>query len=290
MVHADAGQRQALAKCPLQPSLYLRFLDDIIGIWTHGKDTFETFKNILNNRYQSIKIKHTIDCNSVNFLDTTISFTPSDATHNKIISMVCFKPTDTHALLHKHSYHPRHTFRGIIKSQILRFHRICSLNSDFHQAVSILFSSLRKRHYSDRFLCRIKSQTLATLVPPHLHLVDRDAPSSPQPTHRWMNHLVNSPHTAPVRSPPKLTPFITTFSHRYNELHHLFKSNFDHRTSQNPALQNHTVISALRKNASLRDLLVTATFSTESPTTGTHQKQLLNQNISLTHTANMARQ
>jgi len=37
-----------------------------------------------------------------------------------------FKPTDTHQLLHGSSYHPKHTTKGILKSQILRFKRISS--------------------------------------------------------------------------------------------------------------------------------------------------------------------
>ena len=37
-----------------------------------------------------------------------------------------FKPIDTLELLHKKSHHPNHTFKGIIKSQILRYVRICN--------------------------------------------------------------------------------------------------------------------------------------------------------------------
>lgn len=58
---------------------------------------------------------------------------------------VYFKPTDCHALLHKSSYHPKHTFKGIIKSQIIRFYRISSKESDLQDSISVLFRSLRKR-------------------------------------------------------------------------------------------------------------------------------------------------
>ncbi len=38
----------------------------------------------------------------------------------------CFKETDQHALLYKSSHHPRHTFKGLIKSQLIRFYHICT--------------------------------------------------------------------------------------------------------------------------------------------------------------------
>lgn len=63
----------------------------------------------------------------------------------KISTKVYFKPTDCHALLHKSSYHPKHTFKGIIKSQIIRFYRISSKESDLQDSISVLFRSLRKR-------------------------------------------------------------------------------------------------------------------------------------------------
>ena len=59
---------------------------------------------------------------SVNFLDVTISKGVDPAHVGKLVTKVYFKPTDTHALLHKASFHPQHTFRGIVKSQLIRFH------------------------------------------------------------------------------------------------------------------------------------------------------------------------
>lgn len=56
---------------------------------------------------------------------------------------VYFKPTDTHALLHKTSHHPKHTYRGIIKSQLIRFNRICARHEDVEVATGTLFKDLR---------------------------------------------------------------------------------------------------------------------------------------------------
>ena len=72
---------------------------------------------------------------------------------------VYFKPTDTHRLLHKTSYHPGHTFKAILKSQILRYYRICANPADFANSIKLLFT-LTTLNYSRRFLCTIKMRTL----------------------------------------------------------------------------------------------------------------------------------
>ena len=50
-----------------------------------------------------------------------------------------------------------------MKSQILRFHRICSQKTDFELACTSVFQSLKTRGYSARFLRCVKSQTLRDL-------------------------------------------------------------------------------------------------------------------------------
>ena len=64
-------------------------------------------------------------------------------------------------LMHKKSFHPKHTFEGILKSQLIRFLTICNNMEDFHEATSILLKAHReKRHYSGRFLRQVKSRFL----------------------------------------------------------------------------------------------------------------------------------
>ena len=153
-------ESQALAKCNKEPLLYLRFLDDIFVIWPHSESEFWEFFDTLNNHSPSIKLKATIHPKQIDFLDVTI-FKGNRFNEVGILdTKVYFKPTDTHELLHKESFHPKHTFPGIIKSQIMRFHRICNNKVDFDEACTILFTSLRSRHYSNRFLRGIKSKTL----------------------------------------------------------------------------------------------------------------------------------
>ena len=128
---------------PQKTTSYFRYLDDIFIIWPHSRQDFDQFFKILNTHHPNIKLKPTIHDNSIDFLDVTVFKGQRFQTHKKLDTKVFFKPTDTHELLHRSSYHPKHTFRGIVKSQIERFHRICNNKHDFDEACTILFSALK---------------------------------------------------------------------------------------------------------------------------------------------------
>lgn len=158
-------EEDALSKCPKKPLCYLRYLDDIFIIWQHTIEEFQTFFDTLNNQHKNIKLKSTVSETSVDFLDITIFKGNKFNNSGSFDTKVYFKPTDTHELLHKSSYHPKHTFKGIIKSQVIRFHRICSNKIDFELACKTLFSVLKHRGYSSSFLRKIKRDTLHQLKP-----------------------------------------------------------------------------------------------------------------------------
>ena len=158
-------ENEALNKSSKLPDCYFRYLDDIFIIWSHSENEFWEFFNVLNNHHPTIKLKASINENSVDFLDVTVFKGQRFTKNQNLDTKVYFKPTDTHQLLHKSSYHPKHTFKSLIKSQIIRFHRICNNENDFNNACTILFSALKHRGYSKRFLRTIKSQTLLDLKP-----------------------------------------------------------------------------------------------------------------------------
>ena len=69
--------------------------------------------------------------------------------HNILLkTRVFFKKTDTHQLLHTGSFHPKHTTKGIPKSQLLRFKRISSSKMDYDRTCKILFNTLKSRRYT----------------------------------------------------------------------------------------------------------------------------------------------
>ena len=71
---------------------------------------------------------------------------------------VFFKCFNTYELLHKSSYHPKHTFKGIVQAKIIQFHRICSNKSDFDNACSPVLAIIQ-REYASSFLRKIICDT-----------------------------------------------------------------------------------------------------------------------------------
>lgn len=125
-------EESAFLKCSKLPLIYFRYLDDIWGIWTHSAKDFEGFVQTLNNHHPSIKLKPTLDPTEINFLDTT-TFKGLDFNRTgKLDIKIYFKPTDSHALLQKTSFHPKHTFKGIVYSQ-LRVHSEHGMKTENNQ-------------------------------------------------------------------------------------------------------------------------------------------------------------
>lgn len=145
-------EQAVFPKCSKLPILYIRYLDDIFGIWTHSKSDFEDFISVLNNHHDAITVKHNLQSEEIEFLDTQVFFMRESIENWRLGTRVYFKPTDTHVLLHKNSFHPKHTFKGIVKSQLMRFERICTRPEDVEIATKTLFRALIPRGYSRSFL------------------------------------------------------------------------------------------------------------------------------------------
>ena len=230
-------EESALETAPLQPLFYYRFLDDIWGIWNHSKEEFTQFTEHLNTHTTSIKIKHTFSDQEVNFLDTVTYKGQKWQNSNCLDIKIYFKETDSHSLLYKTSYHPRHTYSGIVKSQLLRFHRICSDKEHFYEATKVLFSALRKRGYSRSFLRRALKDFLKVRIRSNTDMT--------------------------------IIPLVATFSKASLQLNRLAKSNFQRFLLNTEHLQKHTIISAFRRNRNLKDLLVKSRL----PSLNSHKPQ-----------------
>uniref|UniRef100_A0A0F8AB68 GIY-YIG domain-containing protein n=1 Tax=Larimichthys crocea TaxID=215358 RepID=A0A0F8AB68_LARCR len=216
-------ETSALASCKQKPTYYYRYLDDIWGVWPHSMEDFNQFLLTLNSHNPSIKLKSTTSDTSVDFLDTTTYKGINFQENNKLDIKVFFKETDTHALLHRTSYHPKHTYKGLLKSQLLRFHRICTHKRDFMTATKTLFKALAARGYARSF----RREALKTFL-----------------------------ETRP-RDTQELLPFVTTYSRPATQLIRKIKDNFYNKINLT-SLKEHKIIAAFRKNKNLQDYLVKA--------------------------------
>lgn len=224
-------EEAALNKCEKKPFTYLRYLDDIFGIWNHSEEDFKKFINILDTHDPSIRLKYEFDHQSIDFLDTTVYKGQSFHNQQTLDIKVYFKTTDTHSLLFKSSYHPRHTYKGLVKSQLIRFHRICTQRTDFFEAVRTLFRALRKRGYSRSFL----------------------------------RHCLKTFHIQRPKINKEWIPLITTFSPRSRLLNCKLKNNYKMIIENQGLLSRCQVISAYRRNSNLKDHLVRASLAPLQP-------------------------
>lgn len=234
-------ERTVFQKCTKVPSLYLRFLDDIFGIWPHSKEDFDEFIAILNNHHSSISVKYNLQSEKIEFLDTEVYIQGEGKGEGKLGTRVFFKPTDTHSLLHKTSFHPKHTFGGIVKSQLIRYHKICTKIDDVESATRILFKALRKRGYSRTFLRNINKEVKEL----------------------YCDGVVPNKKGKEKEKEKKqnLVPFISTYSSTSWILNSKIKKNFKRCQDRIESLTQFKTIAAFRKNQNLKDILVHASLT-----------------------------
>ena len=114
------------ATTTLQPVTYLRYIDDIFGIWTHGSSSLDVYFNFINSFHPDLKFSiERSDQSSqrqIPFLDTLLTVNPSGAYTTELY----IKPMAAPIILHFASSHPMQTKRSIVHSQSLRALRLGS--------------------------------------------------------------------------------------------------------------------------------------------------------------------
>lgn len=68
-------EQEALTKCRFRPTIYLRFLDDIFGLFPFGTEEFGRFEQVLNSHHPTIKVTSTVSMERIDFLDTVVFVT-----------------------------------------------------------------------------------------------------------------------------------------------------------------------------------------------------------------------
>ena len=122
--------------------LWKRFIDDCGGIYHGNITTFLNWFNLLKSCFRRFDLDLTCDTDSHNItsdgvvsekVDKCITFLDIDIfkCEGTIHTKEHRKSTSVNNYLLATSAHPRHTFPGIIKSQLYRLRRLCSRDVDF---------------------------------------------------------------------------------------------------------------------------------------------------------------
>lgn len=138
---------KAMNDFKIKPVIFIRYLDDIFFLWQDTLDNLILYENFLNNITPGIKIKLEYSLISANFLDVTI-FKRKINNTNSLATKVYIKPTDAQNLLHSDSFHPPHTTKGILKSQLIRYKRLSSSYQNYLNSCKLLFHNLKPRGYT----------------------------------------------------------------------------------------------------------------------------------------------
>ena len=128
--------------------LWKRFIDDATGIFQGNIDEFLEFFQLLQNEFRKFGLELTCDTDThevteknvhlkskqfVPFLDLEV-FKANGSIHTTEHR----KETSASSFLSIKSAHPKYTFPGIVKSQMIRLRRLCSRNTDFIDAIAKL--------------------------------------------------------------------------------------------------------------------------------------------------------
>lgn len=208
----------------IKPLNYHRFLDDIIFVWPGTVADLDDYNIFLNEIIGDIKVTLSHSTLEVNYLDTTVYKLTSDG-ETSLQTRVYFKETDTHQLLHTASFHPKHTTKGIVKSQLLRFKRISSCFEDYNTACNILFSALKPRGYNPSLLRKMRREI-------------------------WNTEPNLDPTPSSVSKP--MIPLIL----RYNQLGHKFMNLWKGIISGSESFGEYRLVAAYSKNKNIGNYLV----------------------------------
>jgi hypothetical protein len=140
-----------------KPKIWLRYIDDIFGIWESSVTELEQFVQNVNKVDNNIQVTCNSSLTDLQFLDLVIFKNMS----LRLSSFVFLKPTSSLRLIHPRSLHPKHTKTGVIFSQISRFFKNCTFKSDFIAQLKRLTQALLAQGYSFSFLRNIKQNVFA---------------------------------------------------------------------------------------------------------------------------------
>ena len=122
---------------------YYRYIDDIWGIWTHGKEELIKFHKTANSIHQNIQIDLRFSSNKkIEFLDVYASIQ-----NGSVKTEVYSKPSTKHLYLHVKSDHPFSMKKSIPYGLGIRAKRICSDEADYRKENENIKKRLVKRGY-----------------------------------------------------------------------------------------------------------------------------------------------
>ena len=119
-ISMDKVETDFLESKKLKPMVWFRYIDDIVFIWTHGKQELQRFLQELKTTHPNLKFKHESSIEKISSLDLSVS-----QCNGNLYTDLHIKATDCHQYLEYTSSHPEYTKKSIIYNQALCSSRLC---------------------------------------------------------------------------------------------------------------------------------------------------------------------
>ena len=129
----------------------MRYIDDIIAIWTHDEPSLRTFVEKLNCHHPTINYTASWSAEETIHLDTRVYLK-----NGRIKPNLHTKPTEKHQYLCMESCHPKHCKTAILYSQAVRPCRICFEEENLLNRTSDLKHYFQRRGYNEQLQYLIK--------------------------------------------------------------------------------------------------------------------------------------
>ena len=136
-------EEELLRKCNVKPLMYVRFVDDIFGIWQGSEEDLQQFQNVANSIHPRIKVEMKYSESQIDFLDVLL-----EMQQGKIETTIYEKPTDTHMYVHNKSCHPKTTKKAVPYGLGIRAKRICSTEEGYKHNRKKIIDNMKKGGYS----------------------------------------------------------------------------------------------------------------------------------------------
>ncbi len=141
-------EEQILHSCPHKPALYVRYVDDIFIVWTHGKTLLLEFLECFNTGHPAIRFTMELEShNCLPFLDVNVTKICGSNQVWKLATSVYRKPSDVGHFIPFMSYHSMEHKMAAIKCFTHRAFSHCSSVQFRQQELSFIYDLFRKNGF-----------------------------------------------------------------------------------------------------------------------------------------------
>lgn len=217
-------EQLALTNADPKPSIWLRYIDDIFMVWEHSREALDAFLAELNMLHPTIRFTHEVSDTEIAFLDVTVFKGPRFMELGIVDFRPHLKATNRFQYLHFYSSHPRSTFKGILKGELLRMLRASSSSHTFQHFQTLILSKFANRGYPARLLKWASQQVPFTDRSQALSGASKPSQDRPPFVSVHSDRVAKGNLTKVLTTPPDVEQPLLCFQRAHNVSDHLVRA------------------------------------------------------------------